>query len=158
MTGYEKDHCVMKNSIRKQHGFMLVELIIVFAIIAILTGIAIPVYRDYAIRSNVSEGLSLASVAKTAVTESFASSGRFPAATNTSYQLPAPVSISGAYVSSVSVAAQGVVVVEYKTIAAGKVDSGDTILLQPATVSKGSLRWTCRTVDIPKKYLPANCQ
>ena len=52
---------------------------IVVAIIAILAAIAISQYQDYVIRSQVSEGSSLADGVKTAVGEFYNNYGRFPA-------------------------------------------------------------------------------
>jgi type IV pilus assembly protein PilA len=79
---------------KKQQGFTLIELMIVVAIIAILAAIAISQYQDYVIRSQVSEGSSLADGTKTAVAEFVNNYGRF-AADNSSYGLSAPTSISG---------------------------------------------------------------
>ena len=58
-----------------QKGFTLIELMIVVAIIGILAAVAIPAYQDYTIRAKVTEGLSVAASAKTAVSEAFQAAG-----------------------------------------------------------------------------------
>ncbi|NBD95374.1 MAG: prepilin-type N-terminal cleavage/methylation domain-containing protein [Gammaproteobacteria bacterium] len=67
------------NTVRKQGGFTLIELMIVIAILAILMAIAIPAYQDYSIRAKVSECINLAAGAKLAVSETGLSNGEFPA-------------------------------------------------------------------------------
>ena len=61
----------MKRTLQK--GFTLIELMIVVAIIGILAAVALPAYQDYTVRGRVTEGVGLASAAKLAVTETFAS-------------------------------------------------------------------------------------
>lgn len=60
-----------------QKGFTLIELMIVIAIIGILAAIALPAYQDYTKRAKVTEGLSLAASAKTAVAENAASASNY---------------------------------------------------------------------------------
>ena len=60
-----------KSMLRNDKGFTLIELMIVVVIIGILAAIAIPAYQDYVIRSQVSEGLAMASATKASVAEYF---------------------------------------------------------------------------------------
>ncbi|NVK86493.1 MAG: pilin [Gammaproteobacteria bacterium] len=132
-------------------GFTLIELMIVVAIIGILAAIALPAYQDYTKRSHVSEGLTLAASAKTAVTEYFSSEGAFPA-DNTEAGLAAAAQITGNAVTSVAVV-NGVITVTYNA----KVENGNTIVLTPATAG-GSIGWSCTGGTVDTKYRPANCR
>ncbi|WP_283164098.1 MULTISPECIES: pilin [unclassified Marinobacter] len=140
-----------------QQGFTLIELMIVVAIIGILAAIAIPAYQDYTIRAQVSEGLVLASGAKTALAEFYNSTGRFPG-DNDSLGLQAPTSITGSYVSGVDAGTDpGVIEVTFGVGVNEQID-GSTLEISAVT-SAGSIRWTCREgTDLPGKYLPTNCR
>ena len=74
------------------------RLMIVVAISGILAAIASPMYRDYAVRSRIVEGLSLSSGAKTAVSEFYMNNGVFPA-NNLQAGVADSGNISGKYVS-----------------------------------------------------------
>ena len=125
-----------------QHGFTLIELMIVVAIVGILAAIAIPAYQDYTKRARVTEGLALADAAKTAVTEYYASNNAFAASGsspyNTSYGLAGAASITGSSVGSLSVLASGVIQVAYNST----VSSGAQLDLVP-TITSGSVTWVC---------------
>ncbi len=137
-----------------QQGFTLIELMIVIAIIGILAAVALPAYQDYTVRTKVSEGLTVASGAKTAVAETRLSVGRFMAANNASYGLATAASIEGNNVASVTVGASGVITIAYSNDAAIQ---GQNILLAP-TINAGSVTWTCTGGTVLDKYKPANCR
>src|SRR5436190_10295722 len=127
---------------KKQQGFTLIELMIVVAIIAILAAIAISQYQDYVIRSQVSEGSSLADGIKTAVGEFVNTRGYFPAA-NSSAGLATAASIMGEYVSAVDVGTTtGVIIASYNGVKANtKLKSPARTLSFSAIRNAGSLEW-----------------
>ena len=83
---------------------------IAVAIIGILAAIGIPQYQNYVARAEATEGISLASGAKSALAEYYNTNGEFPAGTgdaNAQIGIEAATAIAGNFVDGVSVSDDG---------------------------------------------------
>jgi type IV pilus assembly protein PilA len=99
------------------------------------------------IRSQVSEGSSLADGMKTAVAEFYNNNGRFSTAGNISYGLANAASIQGTYVVSVGVDSTGRIRAHYSSTAPKKANTkidGLVLAFSPVTHA-GSIEWNCDT-------------
>lgn len=140
---------------KTQQGFTLIELMIVVAIIGILAAIAIPAYQDYVVRSRVSEGLSLASAAKTTVAEN-ATTGQ---SLNSGWTGPSATE----NVESVTVDGEtGEITVTYTAKAGGGtivlVPTANDVALASGTIPNDAIEWACTEGTLVDKYRPSNCR
>ncbi|KTD04299.1 pilin [Fluoribacter gormanii] len=142
----------------KQKGFTLIELMIVVAIVGILAAIAIPAYQDYVVRARVTEGLSIASSAKTTVSEN-ASTGASDLSLGWNFTNPTT------NVKSVTVeGTTGAITITYdapaKDIILTLTPKSNNAALVPGTPPTDPITWTC-SVNNPTtndRYVPANCR
>jgi type IV pilus assembly protein PilA len=142
----------MKN---KQHGFTLIELMIVVAIIGILASVAMSAYQNYIIRAQISEGLTLSSTTKVAMSEYFMDRGVW-AGNNATAGVADKFDIKGKYVRSVDVD-DNVIEIIYGNDAHNEIF--DEIVWLTAISNNGSVSWTCTSGGvIPPKHLPASCR
>lgn len=130
-------------------GFTFVELLIVVAIVSILAAIALPAYRNYVIRSEVAEGLSLLGDARVGVNEFYSRWGRMPA-DNGEAGLPPPDDMRGNFVRSIRVIEGGLVA----AMDLGKDHDGQaihrTLTFQPwvsAQSTSSPIVWSCGLQD-----------
>lgn len=137
-----------------QKGFTLIELMIVVAIVGILAAIAIPAYKDYIVRSKVSECAATLGACKTSVTEFYNTRGNLPS----TFLSSGCSSSASQYCASLTVAT-GVASVMVKTANTGVTlangTAGDcSLILSPTIASSEITGWTGST-SCATKYVPA---
>ena len=162
---------------------VLVILVAMVPMFGILAAIAIPAYQDYTIRTQVSEGLTLASDLKAAVVEHVELSGAWPADLEDAGYASTAVATANEsrYVDSFEISS-GTITIVYGRNSHPQIQ-GATLSLRPYIDRNGDVVWQCgkasrpdgayvnsagesgdgtdsvpRETDLSEKYLPASCR
>ena len=148
---------------RPAHGFTLIELMIVVAVIGILAAVALPAYQNYSARAKVSEAILALSVCRASVGEAYQSGGAAPGAGNWGCE-----ATGSRYVTGISTDDNGVATATLQNIA-GPVN-GRRVTLAPfiagapanaaSDMGKSVTEWSCggSGTDLALTYLPSSCR
>jgi type IV pilus assembly protein PilA len=154
------------------HGFTMLEVATVLAIVAILAVIAFPNFQDRIIRDQIVSAVPLADIVKAPIAQSWATVQALPA-DNAAAGLPTAEKIVNNYISAVLVH-DGAIDITFGNIANGLI-KGKILTLRSAIVADAPIvpvAWVCgnadgpgqmtvmgeNRTDIPANYLPLNCR
>lgn len=140
-------------------GFTLIELMIVVAIIAILSSIAVSVYGNATAKAQLSEAFTSADGLKIDVLSYYHETGSCP--TNGNNGIMAAGSYSGRYVANSTVSPAGstcMITVQLRNNTVSPYLRGKQVVFTMTAASgSAAIPWTCSS-NIALAYLPLTCR
>ena len=149
----------------RQHGFTLIELMIVVAIIGILATIALPQYSNYTKRTQMAEVVMAGSACRSVITDVYAAgNSNNPGANGWGCEIT--TGNVSKFVQNVTTDANGVVTVTARGFADTNIDNR-TVTMTPQNGSAAAV-WTANTVvpitnwvcagTVDQRFLPGSCK
>jgi type IV pilus assembly protein PilA len=135
---------------QEDHGFTLIELMIVISILGILATMAIPSFQDRIIRTQMKEAFNLGEIAKKGVEDYYKAKGTLPT-DNAAAGLPQSGKIIGNYVTDVRVIDGAIDITLGNRI--NKNVAGQIVTFRPAIVENTPLvpiAWVHGYASVPK--------
>jgi type IV pilus assembly protein PilA len=160
--------------LKRNHGFTLIELMIVVAIIGILASLAISAYQTYVVRAQIVEGINFAASAKVNIVDAYTNTGVAPADRVAAGMSALATDSSGNYVTQMDIS-NGRIDVTYGGPRAHAAIVGQTLSVTPYISGNNAVAWRCGNAPalaggllpggdphIPPtmdpRYLPASCR
>jgi type IV pilus assembly protein PilA len=146
---------------RRPQGFTLIELMIVVAIIAILTSLALTAYSKSTTKAQLSEAFSVADGMKIDVVDYYHQTGKCPTIGDASGGLASnKASYSGQYVANADVIPTGTTCIITTYMRSGSIAlplRGKEVSFTMDLAENGTANWTCES-DVDLAYLPQVCR
>jgi len=156
----------------RNHGFTLIEMMVVVAIIAILAMIALPSGQDKFVRTQINEAMSLADIAKEPIAKHW-SSAHMLLPDNASAGLPVPDKVVNNFVRALSID-DGAIHITFGNRANALIKD-KTLTLRPAVIDDAPVvpvTWVCgnagapdkmvikgeNKTNVPANFLPMSCR
>lgn len=153
---------------KRQHGFTLIELMIVIALVGILAAIALPQYQSFTKRAKMAEVISAASPCRTTISEYYQSATNAPRAGQWGCEQAGGTTGVSKHVKSIETSTNGAVrvliqgdeLVKNQTVHVYLEPQSSSGVPMKATTNLGEsiYEWKCGAA-IPEvlKYLPRSC-
>ena len=137
----------------RNHGFTLIEMMVVVAIIAILAMIALPSGQDKFVRTQINEAMALADIAKEPIAKHW-SSAHTLLPDNASAGLPVPDKVVNNFVRALSID-DGAIHITFGNRANALIKD-KTLTLRPAVIDDAPVvpvTWVCGSANAPDKMI-----